>query len=124
MYPPPVVIGEIAACTVATTSLGRGFVAPAMMTLTRPGSVRSRFVSTATRVTWGLALPIGIYSAVRQYSIGDYAITTLGFILSCALCFVLSVRGFKSSEGELDLRLQPAVGLLEALHNDKTLQAV
>jgi len=33
-------------------------------------------------------------------------ITTLGFILSCALCFVLSVRGFKSSEGELDLRLQ------------------
>lgn len=33
-------------------------------------------------------------------------ITTLGFILSCALCFVLSVRGFKSSEDQLDLRLQ------------------
>lgn len=33
-------------------------------------------------------------------------ITTAGFILSCALCFVLAVRGFKSSEGELDLRLQ------------------
>ena len=33
-------------------------------------------------------------------------ITTLGFILSCALCFVLAVRGFRSSEGELDLRLQ------------------
>ncbi|MFN7855342.1 MAG: tripartite tricarboxylate transporter TctB family protein [Acidovorax sp.] len=33
-------------------------------------------------------------------------ITTLGFILSCALCFVLSVRGFKSSEGALDLRPQ------------------
>jgi peptide/nickel transport system permease protein len=31
-------------------------------------------------VTWGLALPIGIYSAVRQYSIGDYAFTLLGFI--------------------------------------------
>src|SRR6185312_17426581 len=27
----------------------------------------------AIAVTWGLALPIGIYSAVRQYSIGDYA---------------------------------------------------
>ena len=26
-------------------------------------------------VTWGLALPIGIYSAVRQYSIGDYVFT-------------------------------------------------
>ncbi|MFN4120914.1 tripartite tricarboxylate transporter TctB family protein [Acidovorax sp.] len=33
-------------------------------------------------------------------------ITTIGFILSCALCFVLAVRGFKSSEGRLDLRPQ------------------
>jgi peptide/nickel transport system permease protein len=31
-------------------------------------------------LTWGLALPIGIYSAVRQYSVGDYVFTFLGFI--------------------------------------------
>ena len=31
-------------------------------------------------------------------------ITTIGFILSCALCFVLAVRGFRSAEGRLDLR--------------------
>src|ERR1700733_7688007 len=31
-------------------------------------------------VTWGLALPIGIYSAVRQYSFGDYIFTFLGFV--------------------------------------------
>jgi len=31
-------------------------------------------------VTWGLAFPIGIYSAVRQYSIGDYLFTLIGFI--------------------------------------------
>jgi len=30
--------------------------------------------------TWALALPIGIYSAVRQYSIGDYTLTLLSFI--------------------------------------------
>ncbi len=29
--------------------------------------------------TWALALPIGIYSALRQYSIGDYVLTFLGF---------------------------------------------
>lgn len=29
---------------------------------------------------WLLALPIGIYSAVRQYSIGDYAFTFVGFV--------------------------------------------
>ena len=31
-------------------------------------------------LTWILALPIGIYSAVRQYSFGDYAFTLLGFL--------------------------------------------
>jgi putative tricarboxylic transport membrane protein len=30
-------------------------------------------------------------------------ITTIGFILSCTLCFVLAVRGFKAAEGRLDL---------------------
>ncbi len=29
-------------------------------------------------------------------------ITTLGFILSCTLCFVLAVRGFKHAEGRPD----------------------
>jgi putative tricarboxylic transport membrane protein len=33
-------------------------------------------------------------------------ITTLGFILSCALCFVLAVRGFKSAEHRQDWRWQ------------------
>lgn len=31
-------------------------------------------------VTWLLAIPIGIYSALRQYSIGDYVATVIGFI--------------------------------------------
>lgn len=30
--------------------------------------------------TWIVALPIGIFSAVRQYSIGDYTATFVGFI--------------------------------------------
>lgn len=30
--------------------------------------------------TWLLALPIGIYSAVRQYSVADYAFTTIGLV--------------------------------------------
>ncbi len=33
-------------------------------------------------------------------------ITTIGFILSCTLCFVLAVRGFKAAEGKLDLGLR------------------
>ncbi len=30
-------------------------------------------------LTWILAIPIGIYSAMRQHSVGDYAFTFLGF---------------------------------------------
>ena len=30
--------------------------------------------------TWGLAFPIGIYSAVKKYSIGDYVISAIGFV--------------------------------------------
>jgi peptide/nickel transport system permease protein len=42
-------------------------------------------------VTWGLALPIGIYSAVRQYSIGDYVFTFLGFIGLAVPNFMLAL---------------------------------
>jgi peptide/nickel transport system permease protein len=31
-------------------------------------------------VTWVIAFPVGVYSAVKQYSIGDYLATTVGFI--------------------------------------------
>jgi len=34
----------------------------------------------AVAFTWVVALPIGIYSAVRQYSVGDYVFTFFGFI--------------------------------------------
>jgi peptide/nickel transport system permease protein len=34
----------------------------------------------ALLVTWVIALPIGIFSAVHQYSIGDYLFTFLGFL--------------------------------------------
>ena len=62
--------------------------------------------------TWVLAIPIGIYSAVRQHSVGDYAFTFVGFIglavpdflLALVLMYVamaflkISVGGFFSLE--------------------------
>jgi ABC-type dipeptide/oligopeptide/nickel transport system permease component len=41
--------------------------------------------------TWAVAIPVGIYSAVRQYSIGDYALTFLGFIGMCVPSFLLAL---------------------------------
>jgi len=43
-----------------------------------PMSMAVTLISLA--VTWLLALPIGIYSALRQYSIGDYVATIIGFV--------------------------------------------
>jgi peptide/nickel transport system permease protein len=34
----------------------------------------------ATAVTWIVAIPIGVYSAVNQYSLGDQILTTIAFI--------------------------------------------
>jgi peptide/nickel transport system permease protein len=42
-------------------------------------------------LTWGLALPLGIYSAVRQYSIGDYVFTLIGFIGLAVPSFLLAL---------------------------------
>ncbi|MCT8160490.1 ABC transporter permease [Pseudoruegeria sp. SHC-113] len=35
---------------------------------------------TAVVFMWAIAVPIGVYSAVNQYSFGDYAFTILGFL--------------------------------------------
>ena len=42
-------------------------------------------------LTWVLALPIGIYSAVRQYSMGDYTATFVGFIGLAVPNFLLAL---------------------------------
>ena len=42
-------------------------------------------------LTWALALPIGVYSAMRQYSIGDYIFTFIGFIGLAVPGFLLAL---------------------------------
>jgi peptide/nickel transport system permease protein len=46
---------------------------------------------SALILTWVLALPIGIYSAVRQYSFGDYLATFIGFIGLAVPNFLLAL---------------------------------
>lgn len=49
-------------------------------------------ISLATILfTWAFALPTGIYSAVRQYSPGDYVLTLVGFIGMCVPNFLLAL---------------------------------
>lgn len=49
-------------------------------------------VSLATILfVWLTAIPIGIYTAVRQYSIGDYLISFIGFIGMCIPSFLLAL---------------------------------
>ena len=42
-------------------------------------------------LTWALAMPIGIFSAVRQYSIWDHVLTLVGFIGMCVPSFLLAL---------------------------------
>lgn len=49
-------------------------------------------VSLFTMVlTWVIAFPIGIYSATHQYSIGDYAVTFLGYIGLATPSFMIAL---------------------------------
>jgi ABC-type dipeptide/oligopeptide/nickel transport system permease component len=41
--------------------------------------------------TWLTAIPIGIYSAVKQYSLTDYVLTFVGFIGMCVPAFLLAL---------------------------------
>jgi peptide/nickel transport system permease protein len=59
-------------------------------------------------LTWFIAFPIGIYSAVRQYSVGDYISTIIGyvglaipnFLLALVLMYI-SFKYFNQSVGGL-----------------------
>lgn len=49
--------------------------------------------------TWAVALPIGIYSAVRPYTLGDYVLTLVGFLGMSVPPFLLAlVLMYASSE--------------------------
>jgi ABC-type dipeptide/oligopeptide/nickel transport system permease component len=56
--------------------------------------------------TWAVAIPIGVYSAVRQYSVGDYLFTFIGFLgmsvppflLALLLMLLAGVSGLFSPE--------------------------
>src|SRR5882757_1653668 len=41
--------------------------------------------------TWGIALPIGIFSAVKKYSIGDYVVTFFSFLGLAVPSFLLAL---------------------------------
>lgn len=58
--------------------------------------------------TWAVAFPIGIYSAVRQYSVGDYLFTSIGFIglaipnfLLALILMFISFKYFNQTVGGL-----------------------
>jgi peptide/nickel transport system permease protein len=49
-------------------------------------------LSVATLLfTWAIALPVGVYSAVRRYSIGDYLFTMIAFIGLAVPSFLLAL---------------------------------
>lgn len=62
----------------------------------------------ALLMTWAIAFPIGIYSAVRKYSIGDYTFTIFGFLglaipdfLLALVMMYIAFRYFGQSVGGL-----------------------
>ena len=55
--------------------------------------------------TWAVAVPIGIYSAVRQYSFGDYFFTVIGFLGMCIPNFLLALMLMYFSSAVFDTQI-------------------
>ena len=54
--------------------------------------VLTAVISVATIIfIWGVSFPIGLYSATHQYSLGDYALTLLGFLGLAVPNFLLAL---------------------------------
>ncbi|MBI4977277.1 MAG: ABC transporter permease subunit [Spirochaetes bacterium] len=49
-------------------------------------------------LTWALAIPIGIFSAVKQYSVADYVLSFIGFIGMCVPSFLLALLVIYASD--------------------------
>lgn len=46
---------------------------------------------SALIINWAIAFPVGIYSAVRQYSVGDYILTSLAFLSAATPTFLIAL---------------------------------
>ncbi len=46
---------------------------------------------SALLVTWGVALPVGVFSAVKKYTVGDYVVTFLSFLGLAVPSFLLAL---------------------------------
>ncbi len=73
--------------------LGRSFqLGLPVWTLLRERLPTTVMLSLATIVfSYAVAIPLGIYSAVHQYSFGDYVLTTLGFLGVATPSFLLAL---------------------------------
>jgi peptide/nickel transport system permease protein len=61
---------------------------------------------TTVIFTWLFALPTGIFSAVRQYSAGDYALTFLGFLGVSVPSFLLALLTMYGARRWLGLSIE------------------
>lgn len=63
-------------------------------------------ISTGTiLLTWVLAIPVGIYSAVRQYSTGDYVVTFIGLLGMSVPNFLLAVLAMYFASEYFDMQV-------------------
>ena len=69
----------------------------------------------ATLLTYAIAFPIGIYSAVRQYSVGDYVLTFVGFIGLATPSFLVALVVLHFSNSWFGT---PVGGLYDPAHAD------
>jgi peptide/nickel transport system permease protein len=84
-------VGQYGVSYTASGSAGHGDSIPVRDVVFDKLMMTIAVALAAMVLTWLMVLPIGIYSAVRQYSIGDYSFTFFGFLGLATPDFLLAL---------------------------------
>lgn len=100
---------------------------PVSNVITRPIQNSMGLVALSIVMLWGVSIPLGVYSAVRQYSLGDQVVSAFAYFgLSIpnfffAQILVLSlfvIRGYTRDAFGYNEVLLPVAGMTSSNHNE------
>src|SRR5680860_351758 len=103
-------------------NLGQSFVSnqPVIERIARPMRNSMYLATFALILLWGVSIPLGVYSAVRQYSVGDQVVSVFAyfglaipnfFFAQVLILFLFIVRGFTRETFGFNEMLLPVAGL-------------
>lgn len=102
---------------------------PVANVITRPIQNSMGLVALSIVMLWAVSIPLGVYSAVRQYSLGDQVVSAFAyfglsipnfFFAQLIVLLLFVIRGFTRDAFGYNEVLLPVAGMTSSNHNEMT----